>query len=213
MTNSLNKKQIHLEEENFDILQLLRQNNQSKDKDGQGHSQNDNKEQQKGLGDSKNRIKDGLGPLLPSLAPGAEKIGGLNNITNLSEIDLSLNKGDNRAKISAQAQKNDDADPSRKQVAPKKSKQDQKKLEREEKLKEKEKERLRKEAVKEEKKRKGTNKLDRKEEDIDKTLEDIERIAHGSRQDQNLGKKRTRDAALNDSPTSPAHQGKLLKVQ
>lgn len=38
VTNSLNKKQIHLEEENFDILQLLRQNNQSKDKDGQGQS-------------------------------------------------------------------------------------------------------------------------------------------------------------------------------
>lgn len=211
VTNSLNKKQIHLEEENFDILQLLRQNNQSKDKDGQAQSQSDSKEQ-KGQADQKTKTKDGTGlPTLPSTKTGQEQIGGLNNITNLSEIDLSLTKGGSKPKNSAQAPKNDEMELMKKQVAPKKSKQDQKKLEREEKLKEREKERLRKEAAKEEKKRKI--KTDRKEDDADKNPEEIEKPGPLNSQETTTGKKRTREQVVNDLLTSPAYQGKLLKMQ
>lgn len=142
---------------------------------------------------------------------GQEKIGGLNNITNLSEIDLSLIKGGSKTKHSSQTQKNEETELMKKQVGPKKSKQDQKKLEREEKLKEREKERLRKEAAKEEKKRKI--KTDRKEDDADKNPEDIEKLGQSNSQEATHGKKRPREQVMNDLLTSPAYQGKLLKMQ
>lgn len=192
VTNSLNKKQIHLEEENFDILQLLRQNNQSKDKDGQAHSQSESKEPLLEIDEEQIKGKEGVGlPPLPSVKPGEEKIGGLNNITNLSEIDLSLIKGGTKTKNPAQAQKNDELELMKKQGAAKKSKQDQKKLEREERLKEKEKERLRKEAAKEEKKRKS--KVERKEDDVDKNQEDIQKPSQTNSQEANQSKKRMRE--------------------
>lgn len=167
-----------MEEENFDILQLLRQNNQSKDKDGQGHSQNESKDHQKSHGDQKDKGKEGAGPPTPSsVNPGEGRIGGLNNITNLSEIDLSLIKGGSKTKNSAQAQQNDEAEPAKKQLGTKKSRQDQRKQDREEKLKEKEKDRLRREAAKEDKKRKSSLKTERKEDDTDKPVGEPEQTA------------------------------------
>ena len=104
MTKSLHKKQIHLEEENFDILQLLRQNNQSKDKDGAAHSPSASRDLHKSQSDQRTKSKDPIGlPNLSSAKPGHEKIGGLNNFANLSEIDLTLTKGGSKTKANSQS--------------------------------------------------------------------------------------------------------------
>ena len=114
VTNSLHEKQIHLEEENFDILQLLRQNNQSREKDGQGHSQSDGQEQDKSQSDQRNRSKDPIGlPNLSNTKAGQEKIGGLNNLANLSEIDLTLTKGASKTKATSQSKPSQSLNPSR----------------------------------------------------------------------------------------------------
>ena len=218
VTNSLHEKQIHLEEEDFDILQLLRQNNQARDKDGHGQSQSEGLEQAKSQSDQRIKSKDPIGlPNLSTAKAGQEKIGGLNNLANLSEIDLTLTKGASKTKATSQSKPAQSSNPSRlpsstdprapqlqqSDTAPgvKKSKVDQRKLDREERMKEREKEKGRKEAVKDDKKRKGKN--ERKDDEPEKKFEtDAKNTLIDS---ANQNKTRGREQGPNDMMTSPAY--------
>lgn len=111
-------------------------------------------------------------PNLSSIKPADDRIGGLNNITNLSEIDLSLIKGGNKGKFDTPGNRNDEAEHTRKQLGGKKQKPDQKKNDREDKNKDKEKDKVRKDSLKDDKKRKSNAKSDRKEEITEKPSEE-----------------------------------------
>jgi hypothetical protein len=164
-------------------------------------------------------------PNLSTTKPGQEKIGGLNNLANLSEIDLTLTKGASKTKATSQSKPAQSANPSGQHSttdprAPqlqqsdtaaagvKKSKVDQRKLDREERMKEREKEKGRKEAAKDDKKRKG--KTERKEEEPEKKIETDAKNALTNSANQN--RKRGREQGPSDMMTSPAPPGKQAKT-